>query len=60
MSSLNVFLLGFIVLTGGVAMGLHLMGVPPAWIAVVGVTMLGLGILIGVTKTRQREHSPIE
>ena len=60
MSSLSVYLLGFIVLTGGVAMGLHLAGVPAGWIGAVGVTMLGLGILKGVSTTRRREGSPVE
>ena len=60
MSSLNVFLLGFLVLTAGLAMGAHLAGVPTAWIGAGGVVMLGLGILIGVTKTRRRDSSPTE
>ena len=55
MSNLNVFLLGFIVLTAGLAMGAHLAGVPTAWIGAGGVVMIGLGILLAVTKTRQRE-----
>lgn len=55
MSNLSVYLLGFIVLTAGLAMIAHLAGVPTAWIGAGGVVMLGLGILLGVTKTRQRE-----
>lgn len=58
MSSLNVFLLGFIILTLGLAMAAHLAGVPTAWIGAGGVVMLGLGILMAVTKTRRREGSP--
>lgn len=58
MSNTTLYLLGFIVLTAGVAMGLHLAGVPTAWIGAGGVVMLGLGILLAVTKTRQRETPP--
>ena len=59
MSSLSVYLLGFIVLTGGIAMVMHLAGVPTAWIGAMGVVMLGVGILTGVTKTRDRDSSPV-
>lgn len=59
MSSLGVYLIGFMILTGGVAMAMHLMGVPAAWIGAVGIVLLGLGVLTGVTKTRQRDDSPV-
>ena len=58
MSNLSVFLLGFLVLTVGLAMGAHLAGVPTAWIGAGGVVMLGVGILMAVTKTRERETPP--
>ena len=58
MSNLSVFLLGFLVLTAGMAMAAHLAGVPTAWIGAGGVVMLGIGILMAVTKTRQRETPP--
>lgn len=58
MSNTSLYLLGFVVLTAGVAMGLHLAGVPVAWIGAGGVVMLGLGILLAVTKTRNRETPP--
>lgn len=60
MSSLSVYLLGFVILTGGIAMALHLAGVPAQWIGAAGVVMLGIGILTGVSKTRTRDHSPME
>lgn len=58
MSSLSVFLLGFLLLTAGLAMAAHLAGIPAAWIGAGGVVMLGLGVLLAVTKTRQREAPP--
>ncbi len=58
MSSLSVYLVGFLVLTAGLAMGAHLAGVPTAWIGAGGIVMLGLGILLAVTKTRMRDTPP--
>ena len=60
MSSLSIYLLGFLLLVAGVALGLHLAGVPSAWIGVVGIVMLGVGVLTGVAKTRDRDASPME
>ena len=60
MSSLGVYLLGFMILTGGVAMAMHLAGVPTAWIGATGVILLGLGVLLGVSKTRTRDQSPVQ
>ena len=58
MSNLSVFLVGFLILTAGLAMAAHLAGVPTAWIGAGGVVMLGIGVLMAVTKTRQRETPP--
>ena len=58
MSSTSAYLLGFLVLTIGLAMGAHLVGVPAAWIGAGGIVMVGVGILLAVTKTRRPETSP--
>ncbi|HYE96028.1 MAG TPA: hypothetical protein VD962_07430 [Rubricoccaceae bacterium] len=60
MSSLGIYLLGFLVFVAGVAMGLHLLGVPAAWIGVAGVVLIGIGMLSGVTRMRRRDASPVE
>ena len=59
MSSLSIYLVGVLVVTGGLAMVMHLAGVPAAWIGAVGVIGLGIGILTAVSKTRTRDHSPM-
>ena len=60
MSSLSIYLLGFLVVVIGVVMGLHLAGVPDAWVAVAGVILIGVGILSAVARTRGRDASPME
>ena len=60
MSNLTIYLFGFLILVVGLAMGAHLAGIPTAWIGAGGVVMLGLGVLMAVTKTRQRETPPTE
>lgn len=53
--SFGLYMVGFLVLILGIAYGLHLANVPTQWIAVGVVVLLGLGILKGVTHTRQRD-----
>ena len=60
MSNLSIYLVGILVLVGGLAMGAHLAGIPAAWIGAGGIVLLGGGILMGVTRTRQRETPPTE
>ncbi len=53
-SSFGVYLIGFIVLIIGLAVGAYLAGAPPTWIAVGVVVLLGLGILKAVTRTQAK------
>lgn len=55
--SFGMYIVGFIVLIIGVALGAYLLHVPPMWIGVGVIIMVGLGILTGVTTTRQRDPS---
>jgi len=55
--SFGIYVIGFIVLIIGLASGAYLLHVPPRWIGVGVIVMLGLGILTGVTATRQRDPS---
>jgi hypothetical protein len=41
----------------GLAFGAHLLHVPPKWIGVGIVVLIGLGILTGVTTTKHRDPS---
>ena len=55
--SFGLYLVGYIVLIIGLALGAHLMHVPPRWIGVGVITMIGIGILTGVTRTRRPDPS---
>jgi hypothetical protein len=53
--SFGLYLVGYIVLMVGLAIGAYLLHVPPRWIAVGIICMMGIGILTGVTTTRHRD-----
>jgi hypothetical protein len=55
--SFGLYIAGFAVLIAGLAAGAHLAHVPPPWIGVGVVVLIGLGILKAVTHTRQRDPS---
>jgi membrane-bound acyltransferase YfiQ involved in biofilm formation len=55
--SFAIYLVGFILLTGGVAWGLITAGVPTLYVAIACVILVGLGIISGVSKTRSKDPS---
>jgi hypothetical protein len=55
--SFGLYMVGFIILIIGLAIGAHLMHVPSRWIGVGVIVLLGLGILTGVTSTRRPDSS---
>ena len=57
MSSLAIWIIGFIVLIGGLAYGANLAGMSPQWIGVGAVVLAGIGIVMGVTRTRTKDVS---
>jgi urea transporter len=57
-SSFGVYLIGFIILVIGLALGAHLAGVPSMWIAVGVICLVGIGILSAVKKTQGRAGGP--
>ncbi len=60
MSNFSLYLVGFIIVIAGLAYGAFLAGIPPVWIGVGVVVLLGLAILKGVSQTRHREMPPDE
>ncbi|MGA3245445.1 MAG: hypothetical protein ABSE41_12575 [Bacteroidota bacterium] len=55
--SYTLYVVGFVIVIGGLIYGAVLMHVPTQWIVVGSVVMLGLAILTGVKATRQKDSS---
>jgi hypothetical protein len=55
--SFALYLIGFVVLTAGIAWGLVLAGVPSTYVAIACVILVGIGIISGVAKTRSKDPS---
>lgn len=60
MSNFAIYLIGFFIVIAGLAWGAFQMGISPLWIGIGVVVLVGLGILSGVSRTRQREKPPTE
>jgi hypothetical protein len=52
-----LYLVGFVIVIGGLIYGAVLMHVPAPWIVVSAVILLGLAITTGVKATRQKDPS---
>lgn len=57
-SSFNVYLIGFIIVVIGLAIGANLLGADPLWIGVGVVILIGIGILSAVKKTQAKTPPP--
>jgi uncharacterized membrane protein YiaA len=53
--SFGIYLLGFVVLIGGLVYGATLMHVPAHWITVMVLVLVGIGIVKAVTSTRPKD-----
>ena len=53
MSSFGIYLIGFIIFIVGLAIAAHLLGAPAMWIGVGVIILIGLGILMGVSRTKR-------
>lgn len=53
MSNFAIYLVGFIIFTVGLAVAASLLGVSTTWIAVGVIVLIGLGILMGVSRTKR-------
>ena len=57
MSSFSTYLIGFVIVIVGLAIGAYLLNVPTTWIAVGVIVLLGIGILSATSRTRLRDPS---
>jgi hypothetical protein len=53
--SFGLYIIGYLIVIGGLAYGAILMHVPTHWIAVGGIVLTGLAIVTGVKATRPRD-----
>ena len=55
--SFALYVVGFLILIAGVALGAHYLHVPTHWIAVAVLILAGVGVATGVSNTRHRDPS---
>jgi hypothetical protein len=53
--SFGIYLIGYIILIIGLAIGAYLLHVPQKWIGVGVICLIGIAIIHGVTSTRQKD-----
>jgi len=53
--SFGLYVVGALIVIGGVAWGLIKVGVPTIWVIIASVILFGFGILSGVARTRSRD-----
>jgi hypothetical protein len=57
MTNFFVYMIGVLLVVGALAYGASLAGLSAAWIGVLAVVLLGLGVMGAIVKTRQKEPS---
>ena len=55
MSAFGTYLIGFVLLIIGLAIGAYLLNVPPLWIVVGAIVLLGIGVMAATSRTRPRD-----
>lgn len=55
--SFGLYLVGYLILIGGLTYGATLMHVPTHWIVVGVIVLTGLGIVTGVKATRSKDSA---
>jgi hypothetical protein len=55
--SFTLYLIGLVIFVAGVAWGLSVAGVSTTYIAIAAVVLIGLGMLMGVSRTRTKDVS---
>lgn len=53
--SFGIYLVGYIILIAGLAIGANMLNVPLQWIGVAVLCLVGVAIIHGVSATRQRD-----
>lgn len=53
--SFSLFLVGFLIVIAGVAWGMSVAGISTTYIMIACLILLGIGITMGVTRTRPKD-----
>ncbi|MEP6777506.1 MAG: hypothetical protein ABI944_03565 [Chthoniobacterales bacterium] len=56
---LIIYIIGFLILIGGLAWAAITAGVPQLYVQIGGVILLGIGIITGVSRTRYRSGGDV-
>lgn len=60
MKNLIIYLFGALVVATGIGLGMHQLGVPPIWIGIMALVIIGFGIMGGVRKTQEKSDPDSE
>jgi hypothetical protein len=60
MSNLALYMIGAVLVAAAVTIALLKMNVAPIWVIIVALVIVGVGLMGGVSRTRQREDSPAD
>lgn len=55
MSAFGTYFVGFVLLIVGLSIGAYLLNVPPLWIVVGAIVLLGIGLMAATSRTRPRD-----
>ena len=55
MSPFGAYLFGALLVVAGLAFGAYLLNVPPLWIVVGAIVLLGIGLMTATSRTRPRD-----
>jgi hypothetical protein len=58
MSSFTTYLIGFLILIGGLGLAAYLLNVPAMWIGVGVIVLIGIGVLSATSRTKMRDPTP--
>ncbi len=58
MSAFGTYLIGYLLVIVGLAVGAVLLNVPTTWIVVGVIVMIGLGVVTATTHTRAKDRPP--
>ena len=50
-----IYMIGTLLVVAGVAYGMHRVHISDVWIVVASLVIIGLGMMGGITKTRQKD-----